>query len=67
MEGAWVFPLTEDLQWQVERQVLTLEEAWFLQDIELQTMQQGVPWPEEAWPLIQRIRFADWPTAATLH
>lgn len=65
--GAVEFPLGDNFQEEVDRGVLTLEEAWHLQDVTLLTAAVGLPWPEEVWPLIERIRFADWPTPATLH
>jgi hypothetical protein len=66
-EGAWVFPLGDPFLVEVERGVLTLQEAWQLMDAALLTNAPGIPWPEEVWPLVERIRFADLPTSSTVH
>jgi hypothetical protein len=44
--GAVEFPLGDNFQEEVDRGVLTLQEAWDLQDAALLTAAQGLPWPE---------------------
>ena len=55
--AAWEFQLSEDLQEAVQNQVLSTSEAWQLMD-ELLLTGLDRPWPEELWPLVERIRFS---------